>query len=168
MQVHERIVQGLVHLDCLAGPGAPLEAAQALDGALAILAGHTDSSSASGEGSPVIAAVPLLPAGAAWEVAALLRLLARQADGPQAALVPPEAAAVLQRLERPAQAAVQAAATGQQGQLDGMEEGGGEVEAAVLPRVPVAAWRSLQLATALRHVLDPARVLKGQQQLARM
>lgn len=164
MQVHERVVQGLLQLDCLAGPDAPLEPAQALEGALAALVGHADSASSSGSGGQVLAAVPVLPAVAAWEVAALLQLQAKQLTGPEAALVPPEAGAVLQRLERPAQAAVQAAMADQQ---DEMREAGATEEEAVLPQVPAAAWRSLHLATALRHLLDPARVVRGQQQLAK-
>ncbi|KAL4425570.1 hypothetical protein ABPG75_009586 [Micractinium tetrahymenae] len=168
LQIHERVVQGLLQLDCLAGPDAPLEPEAALDAALAALAGQAGSSGGgSTGGSQAVASVPVLPAAAAWEVASLLHLLARQAASPEAGLVPPLAVSVLERLEQPAHAAVQAATQGQQRQQGQMEEEDGEEEAAVLPQVPADAWRSLQLATALRHVLDPARVVRGQEQRAK-
>lgn len=160
LQVHERVVQGVLQLDCLAGSGAPLAAVPALNAALDALTEHAGGSSSDVQ---ALAAVPALPAAAAWEVVALLRLLARQAAGPDAGLVPPDAGSILQRLEQPAHAAVQAATASQQ---DRMGEDG-EEEATVLPRVPAATWRSLQLATALRHLLDPTLVVKGQQQRAK-
>jgi hypothetical protein len=140
------VVQGLLQLDRAAGPGAPLEAQAALTAAVNRLTAAPASGSAA----------ELLPASGVWEIAALLRLHAKwqptgagaQSDTP--ALVPPLAAAVLQQLEQPVME-LQAAA--------------GED---FLPRMGPRLWRGLQLATALRHVLDPARILAQQQQRSKL
>jgi hypothetical protein len=107
-------------------------------------------------------------ASCVWEVAALLRLhskwhAAAVAEDGQAAggaadlgLVPPLAATVLQQLEQPALDLLQR-------HQQQAAAAGGDPEDALLPQVPAAMWHSLQLATALRHLLDPARVVREQQ-----
>ena len=161
MQTHERVVQGLLHIDCLAAPAAALlQPEAALSGALAVLTVEQPGSGSGGAGTADAGAASL-PASGAWELATLLRLLARWQGGEaaetavaaagarSAPLVPPQAEALLQALEAPALALLQAAPVG---------------EEVLLPRVPSDAWRCLQLATALRHLLDPARIVRSQQQ----
>lgn len=132
----------------MAGPAAPLDPRSALEAALQRLA----RAPVPGGGLQ-----PALAASAAWEVATMLRLQAKwrpaaaEDDQPEAegvALVPPEAAAVLQQLEQPVLELQHAAAAAPGEEL--------------LPRVTPEAWRSLQLATALRHLLHPARVVREQ------
>ncbi|KAI7841298.1 hypothetical protein COHA_004917 [Chlorella ohadii] len=186
LQVHERVVQGLVQLDRLAGPGALLELPAALSAALA---SHTSCPAGSGDTQQLVQGC--LAASSAWEAAAMLRLHARwqpssaaeaAADAPAASsgaqeaapaaagggdggLVPPLARAMLQQLEQPMldllqrfqeRAAAAGAASGEVGEGDRL-----------LPQVPPAVWRSLQLATALRHLLDPARLQREQRLLAK-
>jgi hypothetical protein len=141
------VVQCLLQLDRLAGPDAPLEAAPALAAALQRLA----TPPCDGHGQ-----LPPLPASGAWELASLLRLQARwqaaatgsagSAAGAAAAaeLVPAGAAQLLELLEQPVVEAAAAAAA---------------ASADLLPAVAPPAWRRLQLATALRHLLHPARLL---------
>lgn len=186
--MHERVVQGLVQLDRLAGPGAPLEVQAALSAALASHSSCPAVGNDDAEAEQQRLVQGCLAASSAWEAAALLRLHAKwqgtsaaeaaadapmgDAAGQEAAagasdggLVPPLAAAVLQQLEQPMLDLLhsfqdrQAAA----GPASG-EAGTGE---ALLPQVPPAVWRSLQLATALRHLLDPARVQQEQRQQAK-
>lgn len=187
--MHERVVQGLVQLDRLAGPGAPLEVQAALSAALASHSSCPAEGNDDAEAEQQRLVQGCLAASSAWEAAALLRLHAKwqgssaaeaAADAPMGdaagqevaagagdgGLVPPLAAAVLHQLEQPMldllhgfqarQAAAAGPASG--------EAGTGE---ALLPQVPLAVWRSLQLATALRHLLDPARVQQEQRQQAK-
>ena len=131
--------------------------------------GSSSSSSSSSSQRQEQVLQQCVSASSAWEVAALLHLhskwhAAAAAEDGQAVgraadseLVPPLAATVLQQLEQPALDLLQR-------HQQQAAAAGGEPEDALLPQVPAAVWRSLQLATALRHLLDPARVVREQQQ----